>query len=85
MTLHIHLLGKPHAELDGAVLALPVRRKGWALLAVLLLSERPPSRRGLAELLFPDADDPLRALRWSLSRLRGARSAVRCRSTGIRS
>jgi len=32
-------------------------RKAWALLACLLLADRPPSRRHLAELLFADADD----------------------------
>ena len=30
----------------------------------------PPSREGLASLLFPEADDPLGTLRWSLSVLR---------------
>src|SRR5205823_6073175 len=46
--------------------------KTWALLAYLLLSRRPPSRRKLAELLFSEADDPLGALRWSLAQLRQA-------------
>jgi DNA-binding SARP family transcriptional activator len=40
------------------------------LLAYLALAERAPSRRELASLLFADADDPLAALRWSLSQLR---------------
>jgi DNA-binding SARP family transcriptional activator len=35
-----------------------------------LLSEVPPSRRQLSSLLFSEADDPFRALRWSLSELR---------------
>ena len=50
----------------------PRGRKAWALLAYLLLAERPPSRRHLAELLFADADDPLGALRWTLAELRRA-------------
>jgi DNA-binding SARP family transcriptional activator len=56
----------------------PVRvrgRKTWALLALLALRRDPPSRRRLAELLFPDADDPLGALRWNLAQLRGALGA----------
>jgi DNA-binding SARP family transcriptional activator len=51
---------------------MPRGRKPWALLAYLSLTERPPSRRELASLLFGDADDPLAALRWSLSQLRKA-------------
>jgi DNA-binding SARP family transcriptional activator len=56
----------------------PVRvrgRKTWGLLALLALRREPPSRRRLAELLFPDADDPLGALRWNLAQLRGALGA----------
>jgi hypothetical protein len=35
--------------------------KAWALLAVLLLADRPVSRRSVTGLLVPDADDPLGA------------------------
>jgi DNA-binding SARP family transcriptional activator len=70
MTLRVRLLGRPAVELDGTVVRGPRGRKSWALLAVLLLTERPMSRRSLADLLFPDADDPLGALRWTLSQLR---------------
>ena len=42
----------------------------WAIFAYLALSDRPPTRQQLAELLFPDADDPAAALRWNLSELR---------------
>jgi DNA-binding SARP family transcriptional activator len=38
----------------------------------LVLAERPPSRRRLAELFFADAEDPLGALRWTLAELRRA-------------
>jgi DNA-binding SARP family transcriptional activator len=69
MALTIRLLGRPTIERDG--LPSPPRgRKAWALLAYLLLAERPPSRRHLAELLFGDADDPLGALRWTLAEMR---------------
>jgi DNA-binding SARP family transcriptional activator len=47
-------------------------RKSWALLAYLLLCERPATRRELASLLFEGTDDPLRALRWGLSEVRRA-------------
>jgi DNA-binding SARP family transcriptional activator len=70
MVLNIRLLGRPAADLDGRRVPGPRGRKAWALLAVLLLAERAPSRHSLAELLFPDADDPLGALRWTLSQLR---------------
>ncbi|MGH2957252.1 MAG: AfsR/SARP family transcriptional regulator, partial [Solirubrobacterales bacterium] len=72
MSLSIRLLGAPALERDGAPADPPRGRKSWALLAYLALSRYPPSRRELAELLFGEADDPLGALRWSLSQLRRA-------------
>jgi DNA-binding SARP family transcriptional activator len=66
----IRLLGPPSVERDGMP-GRPLRgRKGWALLAYLLLADRPPSRAHLAQLLFADAEDPLGALRWTLAELR---------------
>ncbi|MDQ3985335.1 MAG: SARP family transcriptional regulator [Actinomycetota bacterium] len=70
MSLAIHLLGAPEVERDGVTAQSPRGNKPWALLVHLLRSERPPSRQQLASLLFPDADDPFGALRWSLSQLR---------------
>ena len=70
MSLSVHLLGRPRIE-DSSGDGYRFRsRKSWALLAFLLLSDRPPSRRQLASLLFSEADDPLRALRWNLSEVR---------------
>jgi DNA-binding SARP family transcriptional activator len=66
----IRLLGKPAIELDGSERRPPRGRKAWALLAYVLLADRPPSRRQVAEMLFADADDPLGALRWTLAELR---------------
>src|SRR6476469_10024526 len=66
----IRLLGAPSIEVDGAPAPGPRGRKTWALLAYLVLAERPPTRHRLAELLFGGADDPLGALRWSLAELR---------------
>lgn len=72
MGLEIRLLGEPCAILDGEPLPTAIRRKAWSLLAVVLMAERPPTRRALASLLFADADDPRGALRWTLSHLRRA-------------
>jgi DNA-binding SARP family transcriptional activator len=68
--IRIRLLGKPGIERDGDRLPPPRGRKTWALLAYLLLSERPPPRARVASLLFSEADDPLGALRWTLADLR---------------
>lgn len=70
MTLSIHLLGRPRLQRSTGE---PYRfrsRKSWAALTFLILSERPPSRARLAALLFADADDPGRALRWNLAEIR---------------
>ena len=75
MTLTIRLLGPPAIERGGRPAPPPRGRKAWALLAYLLLADRPPGRRQLAELLFGDADDPLGALRWTLAELRRALGA----------
>ena len=68
--LSIQLLGRPALEIDGAAGYRFRSRKSWAVLAFLLLAERPPTRSRLASLLFAEADDPLRALRWSLAEIR---------------
>ena len=75
MTLTIRLLGPPAIERDGRPAPPPRGRKAWALLAFLLLADRPPGRRQLAELLFGEAADPLGALRWTLAELRRALGA----------
>ena len=70
MSLTIHLLGRPRIESSSGDVYQFRSRKSWALLTFLILSERPPSRRQLASLLFSEATDPLRALRWNLSEIR---------------
>jgi addiction module HigA family antidote len=76
MSFSIQLLGRPVVD-DGTGEPYGFRsRKSWALLAYLLLTDRPPSRRQLAALLFADADDPLRALRWSIGEIRHALGEV---------
>ena len=72
VSLTVQLLGRPRV-VHGRGGGYQVRsRKSWALLAYLILTDRPPTRRQLASLLFAEADDPLRALRWSLAELRRA-------------
>jgi DNA-binding SARP family transcriptional activator len=70
--LTIRLLGPPAIEREGRPVPPPRGRKAWALLAYVLLAQRPASRRHLAGLLFGDANDPLGALRWTLAELRRA-------------
>jgi DNA-binding SARP family transcriptional activator len=68
--LEIHLLGQPRVARHGEPAPSPRGHKVWGLLAYLLRTDRPPSRSELVSLLFGEADDPLRALRWNLSALR---------------
>lgn len=72
MSLTIQLLGRPAIDRGSSDAYRFRSRKSWGLLAYLILSERPPSRSQLATLLFGSADDPLRALRWSLTEIRRA-------------
>lgn len=72
MGVMINLLGKPSIETEEGPAYRFRSRKSWALVAFLLLAERPPSRVQVGDLLFGTADDPLRALRWSLTELRHA-------------
>ena len=66
----IRLLGPPVIESPGATPLQPRGRKAWAVLAYLALQAEGTSRSRTASLLFPDAADPLGALRWNLSELR---------------
>ncbi|MGP4033867.1 tetratricopeptide repeat protein [Pseudarthrobacter sp. 1C304] len=66
----IRLLGPPRIESPGAAPPQPKGRKAWAVLAYLALQPDGASRGRTATLLFPDAADPLGALRWNLSELR---------------
>ena len=72
MSITIQLLGRPRITLDSRPAYKFRSRKSWGLLAYLILSEHPPARSQLASLLFAGADDPVRALRWSLSEIRHA-------------
>ena len=79
MDVTIQLLGRPRVVSHSGEPYQCRSRKSWALLAYLLLNERPPTRSQLASMLFAEADDPLRALRWGLSEVRrtlGAGGAV---------
>ncbi|MDN4645529.1 SARP family transcriptional regulator [Arthrobacter sp. PsM3] len=72
----IRLLGPPRIESSGAAPPQPKGRKAWAVLAYLALQPDGISRSRTATLLFPDAADPLGALRWNLSELRRTLAGV---------
>lgn len=70
--MQIRLLGVPEIIASDGRLC-PVRGlQTWAVLARILLSDRPLSRRQLAAELFAETVDPLGALRWCLAALRRA-------------
>lgn len=68
--LEVQLLGGAELRFAGEPLDLPKSRKTLALLAYLILCERPVRRDRLCAILWEAADDPRAALRWSLSKLR---------------
>ncbi|MCC3291205.1 SARP family transcriptional regulator [Arthrobacter sp. zg-Y1110] len=68
--IKVRLLGPPSIECPAGDGRQPRGRKGWGLLTYLLLHRIPTPRGQLAAMLFPDAGDPLGALRWHLSDLR---------------
>ena len=70
MGLRIQLLGSPKIERDGVSVDAPRGFKTWGLLTYLVRTRVPSSRERLANLLFPEAGDPLGSLRWTLSVLR---------------
>jgi DNA-binding SARP family transcriptional activator len=70
MTFEIHLLGSPRVVRDGQTMPPPRGNKVWGLLAYLLLRNVPAGRTHVADLLFPQAEDPLAALRWNLTMAR---------------
>jgi DNA-binding SARP family transcriptional activator len=72
MAIVIRLLGRPSIEVDGGPGRAVRGRKTWAVLALVALSELPPTRARVVDLLFADAADPLAALRWALAELRRA-------------
>ena len=70
--VEIRLVGRPRI-LDASGAERPVRgHQSWALLARILMTDRPLSRRELSAELYPYAQDPLGALRWCLAGLRRA-------------
>lgn len=74
MAARIRLLGEPDLEIDGEPRTLS-GHKTWALLTYLLLGSR-TGRREIAELLWPEAADPLAAERWALLQVRRSLNGV---------
>jgi DNA-binding SARP family transcriptional activator/predicted negative regulator of RcsB-dependent stress response len=73
----IRLLGPPVIESPGTAATQPRGRKAWAVLAYLALQPEGAGRSRMGSLLFPDAADPLGALRWNLSELRRTLDGVK--------
>ena len=69
-TLQLGLLGELSLSRAGVCGDLPRSRKSRALLAWLWLNPGTHRRERIADLLWPDADDPRAGLRWSLNKLR---------------
>jgi DNA-binding SARP family transcriptional activator len=69
MAIVVDLLGVPSVSIDGSEIR-PRGRKVWALFAYLVLADHSVPRAHLTDLLFGEADDPGRALRWNLTELR---------------
>ena len=57
-------------ERSGDEIPPPRGHKAWGLLTYLVRTPAPSSRERLGGLLFPEADDPMGSLRWTLSVLR---------------
>lgn len=75
--MRIHLLGRPYIAVGDEVRQ--VRGfQVYALLARVLLSDRPLTRREIAAELFPETADPLGSLRWCLAAARRALEAPDC-------
>jgi pimeloyl-ACP methyl ester carboxylesterase/DNA-binding SARP family transcriptional activator len=69
--LTINILGSLTITAESGNVDLPASRKTRALLAYLLIADRPQRREHLCDLLWDEGpDDPRGALRWSLSKLR---------------
>ena len=69
-TLSLRLLGTLEVMRAGERIELPRSRKTRALLAYLVITQRPHRRQRLCDLLWEIPNDPRAALRWSLSKLR---------------
>jgi pimeloyl-ACP methyl ester carboxylesterase/DNA-binding SARP family transcriptional activator len=69
--LSISVLGELVLTRDGQSVTLPPSRKTRALLAYLVLSDRPHRRERLCEMFWDIPDDPRGSLRWALSKIRG--------------
>src|SRR6476620_5711412 len=80
--IEVSLLGPPRVEHDGMLVAFDTR-KAMAVLALLAVADRPRTREGLADLLWPGTDPAHArgALRRTLSTLRSAVGADHLETT----
>lgn len=70
MSLSIKLLGEFSLYREGKKISLPKSKRTRALLAYLILLNKPHRRDRLCDVFWSIPDDPRGALRWSLSKLR---------------
>src|SRR6266852_8226420 len=70
VSLEIRVLGDFAVLRNGEHVGLPSSRKTRALLAYLAMVNRPQQREHLCEMFWDVADNPRRALRWSLWKIR---------------
>jgi DNA-binding SARP family transcriptional activator/DNA polymerase III delta prime subunit len=68
--LSLRVLGEIEIRRGAERLELPQSKKTRALLAYLVVTQRPQRRERLCAMFWDVADDPRAALRWSLSKLR---------------
>lgn len=70
--LTVEIYGDFRVLEDGVPLDLPPSKKARALLAYLILTQRPQRREHLCELFWDTPHDPKGSLRWALSKLKTA-------------
>lgn len=68
--LSVELIGRPRLTREGVPAPATLGAKSWAVLARVIRSAEPVTRQQLASELFSEAEDPLAALRWTLTEVR---------------
>jgi pimeloyl-ACP methyl ester carboxylesterase/DNA-binding SARP family transcriptional activator len=76
--VEFQLLGDFRAFTAAGPVELPKSKKTRALLAYLIVTNRPQRRERLCELFWETSNDPKAALRWSLSKLKKTADLIGC-------
>jgi pimeloyl-ACP methyl ester carboxylesterase/DNA-binding SARP family transcriptional activator len=77
-TVNIQLLGDFRVFDGENVVGLPKSKKTRALLAYLIITDRPQRRERLCEIFWSTSEDPKATLRWSLSQLKKVAKQTGC-------